>query len=162
MIFEDHPFPEGIEKLNTSKIHELFLTKLMELYQGEMRLLEVLSTLQEASCTDHLKKNVSEYQRKKGEQVERLQQVFLLDLPISGKNNRVMEVMMEECNNLTMIGKNLINDFAIGNMIMLISHLNQAAYQWLSSLALKLEMQQIIVFFEESFNMEKEIDMANY
>jgi len=100
MIFEDHPSPEGIEKIHSSKLHELFMAQLMELYQGEMRLLEVLTVLQEAVNTVQMKKIVAQYQRNKGAQVEGLQQVFvLLDLPISGKNNRITEVMMEECNN---------------------------------------------------------------
>src|SRR5690606_23253997 len=104
MIFEEHPSPEGIQKLNTSKLHEVFMTKLMELYQGEMRLLEVLTLLQEVSYTEQLKKVVTQYQRNKGEQVERLQQVFvLLDLPISGKNNRITDVLIEECNDLALI-----------------------------------------------------------
>lgn len=167
MIFEDHPSPEGIEKLKTSQLHELFMTKLREVYYGEMRLLEVLTLLQEVTFADRLKKIVSEYQRKKGEQVERLQQVFiLLDFPISGKTSRVMEVMIEECYHLIKNGKSLSNDFAIGNLIMFLSHQYQAAYQWLSSLTLKLKMKHITVFFEESFALEKEMDikmiMASY
>ena len=160
MIFEDHPSPEGIQKLNTSKLHEVFMTKLMETYQGEMRLLEILTLLQEASCTEQLKKVVTQYQRNKGEQVERLQQVFLLlDLPISGKNNRITEVLIEECSNLAIIGKSIINDFAIGHMVMRISHYNQAGYEWLFSLAYKLQMNEITAFLEENFNSEKEIDI---
>lgn len=160
MIFEDHPSPEGIEKFNTSKLHKIFMTRLMELYQGEMSLLEVLTILQEASCTDHLIKIISQYQRKKGQQVDSLQQVFiLLDLPISGKNNRIMEIIVEECKDLASIRKNIINDFAIGNMVIMISHYNQAAYEWLYSLAYKLEMQQIIPYLKDNFKLEKEIDI---
>ena len=160
MIFEDHPSPEGIQKLNTSKLHEVFMTKLMELYQGEMRLLEMLTLLQEASYTEQLQKVVTQYQRNKGEQVERLQQVFLLlDLPISGKNNRITEVLIEECSNLAIIGKNIINDFAIGHMVMRISHYNQAGYEWLFSLAYKLQMNEITAFLEQNFNSEKDIDI---
>lgn len=160
MIFEDHPSPEGIQKLNTSKLHEVFMTKLMELYQGEMRLLETLTLLQEASYTEQLKKVVAQYQRNKGEQVERLQQVFvLLDLPISGKNNRITDVLIEECRDLALFGKSTINDFAIGHIVMRISHYNQACYEWLFSLAYKLQMNEIISFLEENFNSEKEIDI---
>ena len=160
MIFEDHPSPKGIKQLNTSKLQELCMTKLMELYQGEMRLLEELVTLQEAVITASTKKIIAQYQRNKGDQVENLQQVFvLLDLPISGKNNRITDIMLEECQRLTMMGKNIINDFAIGNLVMKISHYNQAAYEWLFSLATKLKMLEIRVLLEENFNREKEIDI---
>lgn len=160
MIFEDHPSPEGIYKLNTSKLHELFMTKLMELYQGEMRLLEELVTLQEVAFTEHTKKIIAQYQRNKGDQVDHLQQVFvLLDLPISGKNNPVADMMLEECRNLTLIGKNIINDFAIGHLVMRISHYNQAAYEWLFSLATRLQMVEIRGLLEENFHREKVIDV---
>lgn len=160
MIFEDHPSPEGIKKLNTSKLYELFMTKLMELYQGEMNLLEELIILQEACSTDHMKKIVAQYQRTKGVQVERLQQVFiLLDLPITGRNSRIIEIMLEECRNLTLIGKTVINDFAIGNLVMKISHYNQAAYEWLFSLSTKLQMSEIRTLLGDNFHQEKEIDI---
>jgi|GEM_PF-1912002 len=160
MIFEEHPSPEGIDKLNTSKLHELFMTKLMELYQGEMRLLEELVVLQDAAFTDHTKRIITQYQRNKGDQIDNLQQVFvLLDLPISGKNNRITDIMLEECRSLTLIGKNFINDFAIGNLVIKISHYNQAAYEWLFSLAPKLQMVEIRSLLEENFNREKEIDI---
>lgn len=160
MIFEDHPSPEGIEKIHSSKLHELFMVQLMELYQGEMRLLEVLTVLQDAVDTVSMKKIVAQYQRNKGDQVEGLQQVFvLLDLPISGKNNRITEVMVEECNNLVLTGKNMINDFAIGNMVMKICHYNQASYGWLLSLAVRLGMASITGFLESNFGKEKEIDI---
>lgn len=159
MIFENYPSPEGIEKSNTSKLHELFMTKLMELYQGEMRLLEELNVLQEVCCTALTKKIITQYQRNKGGQVERLQQVFvLLDFPITGRNSRITEVMLEECRNLTSVSSDVINDFAISHLIMRISHYNQAAYEWLFSLATKLQMVEIREFLETNFNQEKEID----
>lgn len=160
MIFENHPSPEGINKLNTSKLHELFMTKLMELYQAEMRLLEELVVLQEAAYTEHTQKIIAQYHRNKGDQTDNLQQVFvLLDLPISGRNNRITDIMMEECRNLTLISKNIINDFAIGNLVMRISHYNQAAYEWLLSLATKLQLEDIKRLLEKNFNHEKEIDI---
>jgi ferritin-like metal-binding protein YciE len=156
MIFEDHPSPEGINKLNTSKLHELFMTKLMELYRAEMGLLEELVVLQEAAYTEHTKKIIAQYQRNKGDQIDNLQQVFvLLDLPISGRNNRITDIMMEECRNLTLISKNIINDFAIGNLVMRISHYNQAAYEWLFSLATKLQLEEIKGFLRRISTMKK-------
>src|SRR5690554_6762572 len=160
MIFEDHPSPKGIKQLNSSKLHELFMTKLMELYQGEMRLLDELVALQEAVFTESTKKIITQYHRNKGDQVENLHQVFvLLDLPISGKNNPIIEMMLGECRNLTTIGKNIINDFVIGNLVMKISHYNQATYEWLFSLATKLQMQEIRGLLESNFNREKEVDI---
>jgi len=53
----------------------------------------------------------------------------------------------------------MINDFAIGNMVMKISHYNQASYEWLLSLAVKLEMVSITEFLEANFSKEKEIDI---
>lgn len=159
MIFENLPSPDGIEKLNTSKLHELFLTKLMELYQGEMSLLDDLTLLQETAYTDHLRDILNQYQRNKGDQVDSLQHVFvLLDFPISGKNSAVMSLMIEECRHLAVVGKNIINDFAIGSWIMRTSHHNQAVYEWLFSLAIKLQMSEIKSFLEKNFELEKEID----
>lgn len=160
MIFENHPSPEGINKLHTSKLHELFMTKLMELYQGEMRLLEELVVLQEAAFTEFARKIIAQYQRNKGEQVDNLQQVFvLLDLPIAGKRNVIADMMLEEGRNLTLTSGNAINDLAIGNLVMRISHYNQAAYEWLFSLATRLQMPEIKTLLEENFNREKQIDI---
>ncbi len=160
MIFEDHPSPEGIEKIHSSKLHELFMAQLMELYQGEMSFLEVLTILQDAVATEQLKKIVAQYQRNKGDQVESLQQVFvLLDLPIAGKNSRITEVMMDECKNLALTGKNMINDFVIGHMVMKISHFNQASYEWLLTLAVRLGIASITEYLDANFRREKEIDI---
>ncbi len=160
MIFEDHPSPEGISKLHGSSLHELFMTKLMELYQGEMRLLEELVSLQEAAFTESAKKIINQYQRNKGDQVDNLQQVFVcLDLPISGRNSAITDMMLEECRSMALKGKNVINDFAIGNLVMRVSHYNQAVYEWLFSLATKLEMVEIKELLKENFGREKEIDI---
>lgn len=160
MIFENHPSPEGINKLHTSKLHELFMTKLMELYHGEMRLLEELVVMQEAAFTESAKKIIAQYQRNKGDQVDNLQQVFvLLDLPIAGKRHAITDMMLEEGRSLTLTGGNTINDFAIGNLVMRISHYTQAAYEWLFSLAIRLRMPEIKILLEENFNREKEIDI---
>lgn len=160
MIFENHPSPEGVSKLHSSKLHELFMTKLMELYQAEMRLLEELVMLQESASTEPAINIIAQYQRNKGNQVENLQQAFvLLDLPISGKNSRFNDIIIEECRNLTLIGKNVINDFAIGHLVMRISHYNQASYEWLLSLATKLQMDGVPILLEKNFDYEREIDI---
>lgn len=160
MIFENHPSPEGVNKLHNSKLHELFMTRLMELYQAEMRLLEDLLMLQESAFTEPAIKIIAQYQRNKGNQVDNLQQVFvLLDLPISGKNSRITDVILDECRNLSLIGKNVINDFAIGHLVMRISHYNQASYEWLFSLATKLKMEEIPRLLEQNLNHEREIDI---
>lgn len=160
MIFENHPSPEGLNKLHSSKLYELLMTKLMELYQVEMRLLEDLVMLQESAFTQPAMKIIAQYQRNKGIQLDNLQQVFvLLDLPISGRNSPATEVILEECRNMTLIGKNVINDFAIGHLIMRISHYNQASYEWLMSLATKLKIDGVPALLELNFNYEKEIDV---
>lgn len=160
MIFENHPSPEGINKLHTSKLYELFMTKLMELYQGEMRLMEELVVLQEAAYTETARKIIAQYQRNKGDQVDNLQQVFvLLDLPIAGKRNFITDMMLEEGQSLNLTGGNIINDFAIGNLVMRISHYNQATYEWLFSLATRLHLLEIKLLLEENFHREKEIDI---
>lgn len=160
MIFEDHPSPEGINKLHNSKLHELFLTKLMELYQVEMRLLEDLVVLQEAAFTESAKKIIAQYQRNKGDQVDNLQQVFvLLDLPVAGRRSPIADMIMEEGRSLTLSGNNVINDFAIGHLVMRISHYNQAAYEWLFSLATRLQQTDVKALLEQNYKREKEIDI---
>lgn len=160
MIFEDHPSPEGINKLHNSKLHELFMTKLMELYQAEMRLLQDLVVLQEAAFTELARKIIAQYQRNKGDQVDNLQQVFvLLDLPVAGRRSPIADMIMEEGRNLTLSGKNVVNDFAIGHLVMRISHYNQAAYEWLFSLATRLQLTEVKALLEQNYNREKEIDI---
>ncbi|HLT06422.1 MAG TPA: DUF892 family protein [Cyclobacteriaceae bacterium] len=160
MIFENHPSPEGINRLHTSKLHELFMTKLMELYQGEMHLLEELVGLQEAAYTQLARDIIAQYQRNKSDQVDNLQQVFvLLDLPIAGRNNPIADMMLEEGQHLALTGKNVINDFAIGHLVMRISHYNQAAYEWLFSLATRLQLPEVKDLLEQNFQREKAIDV---
>lgn len=160
MIFEDHPSPEGISKLHNSKLHELFMTKLMELYQAEMRLLEDLVVLQEAASTGLARKIIAQYQRNKADQVDNLQQVFvLLDLPVAGRRSPIADMIMEEGKNISLSGKNVINDFAIGHLVMRISHYNQAAYEWLFSLATRLHLNDVKALLEQNYRREKEIDI---
>ncbi len=143
MIFENHPSPEGLKDQFTSQLHELYITKFMELYYWEMKMLDILALMQTASETAPLQEKIGLYQRKKGEQVERLQQAFLLiDMPITGKKNEMVENMLNNFTNFTGV-KNNYNDYCIYSMVLSITHFNQASYSWLLTLAAKLGYAQI-------------------
>jgi ferritin-like metal-binding protein YciE len=158
MIFENHPTPEGLKDKFSSNLHELYINKFMELYYWEMKMLDILTLLQTAVSSVHLQEKIALYQRKKGEQVERLQQAFILiDMPITGKKCDMIESMQDNCTTFTQM-KDRYNDFRIYSMVLGINHFNQASYSWLHTLAAKLGYELIKEYLDENQQVEKEFN----
>jgi ferritin-like metal-binding protein YciE len=158
MIFENCPPPEGLKNKKTSKLHELYINKLMEIYHWEMRMLEKLTLLQMATESAPMQKSISIYHSKKGAQIERLQQVFILiDTPVGGKKCRFLDLVMQECNEV-ILSKNLFKDHTIFSTVLSIIHFNMANYQWLISLSPVLNYQHVQENLLKNMEVEKDVN----
>jgi ferritin-like metal-binding protein YciE len=156
MISQNHLSEERPHHVLRSKLHELYLVKLMELYYGEMKMLETLILLQTAADSPVLKKKLAMYHITKGEQVENLQQVFiLLDFPIAGKKSEIFDHLVDSCEmGGSMINKG--NDEKIYSMLLNLSHLNQTCYNWLLTMSKNLGVDEINSCLENNDEMERE------
>lgn len=156
MLYQNHLPEENPNPVPRSKLHELYVVKLMELYYWEMKMLETLTLLQSSSDSSVLQKKIAMYHIRKGEQVENLQQIFiLLDLPIAGKKCNMITLMLESCEELTN-DRSVANDDQIYSMLLTISHFNQTSYNWLISLSENLQMPDIQFCLNANLTMEQE------
>jgi ferritin-like metal-binding protein YciE len=156
MIFENYPPPEGLK--NKSKLHELYINKLMEIYHWEMRMLETLTLLQLATESAPMQKAIALYQSKKGAQVERLQQIFIdIDTPVGGKKCRFLDLVLQECNEV-ILSKNLFKDHNIFSTVLSIIHFNMANYHWLISLSPFLAYEHVQESLHKNLSIEKDIN----
>jgi len=158
MIFENCPPPEGLKNKKKSKLHELYINKLMEIYHWEMRMLEKLSLLQMATSSHPMQKAIAIYHSKKGAQIERIQQIFIdIDTPLAGKKCRFLDIVMQECNEV-IISKNLFKDHNIFSTVLSIIHFNMANYQWLISLSPVLGYEHIQESLQKNLAVEKDVN----
>jgi ferritin-like metal-binding protein YciE len=156
MLYQNQLPDENPNKVLRSKLHELYVVKLMELYYWEMKMLETLTLLQTASDSPILQKKIAMYHIKKGEQVENLQQIFiLLDLPIAGKKCNMISLLLESCEELTN-ERSVANDDQLYGMLLTISHFNQTSYNWLISLSSNLQIMDIELCLTANLTMEQE------
>jgi ferritin-like metal-binding protein YciE len=158
MIFQNCPPKEALNVKKSSKLHELYINKLMEIYHWEMRMLEKLTLLQMATESIPMQKAISTYHCKKGAQIERLQQVFIfMDTPVAGKKCRFLDLVMQECNEV-ILSKNLFKDHNIFSTVLSIIHFNMANYQWLISLSPVLGYPQILENLQINLAVEKDVN----
>jgi ferritin-like metal-binding protein YciE len=140
--------------LNLHQFEELFILKFREIYQAETRILDILALLHLVAKTDELKETIMVYYRTKGNQIDRIHEIFLhVDHPVKGKNNMLASNMLEFCKSIASKEKK-INEAELAEVLMELSHFFHCEYLWLRAIAVKLSNDQIIPLLD--LNLEEE------
>ncbi|WP_162633268.1 hypothetical protein [Echinicola strongylocentroti] len=159
MIFEDAPTPHHPIEHPNGDLHQWFMYKCMEVHQGEMKLLKCINILRihnDRWLPDQLLAN---FQLGKAIQIENLHKTFLLiDLPIGGKKNILMDFLLDQCFAHGTSTNGLPQDhFQLSQAILAINSMVQFSYRWMEEIARQLNQTEALPLLKENLRIENEI-----
>ncbi|QDH80350.1 hypothetical protein FKX85_15415 [Echinicola soli] len=159
MIFKHAPTPHRPVNFLNGDIHQWFMYKCMEVYQGEMKLLKCINILRihnDRWLPDQLLAN---FQLGKAIQIENLEKIFLLiDLPVGGKKNALMDFLLDQCFDYgaNSDGRSQ-NYFQLSQVILAINSLVHFSYRWMEETAKQLQQKEVFPLLAENLRIEGEI-----
>jgi ferritin-like metal-binding protein YciE len=153
---------DAIPGTKTSKLQELLLEELKDIYWAEKHLVKTLPNFQKAAHSQALQENIAEHLEQTKEHVTRLENVFeLLGHKPEAKKCDGMEGLTKE-------GESIIEETEEGTatrdvgLILAaqkVEHYEIATYGTLSRLARVLHLDEIAEILEKTLNEEKVADM---
>lgn len=151
--------PLSTHGLNVSLPHHspLLETKCMEVYQGEMKLLKCINILRIHHDRWLPNQLLAHFQLAKSIQIENLQKVFLLlDVPVGGKRNVLMDFMIGQCfgHGNQYQGKSP-DQFQLSQVILAINALVKLSYEWMEKVV--QHQKEILPLLVENLRIESEI-----
>jgi ferritin-like metal-binding protein YciE len=140
-------------------LNDMFITTLVEIYDGEMQLIEALPSLAEAAKDPELQTVISEHWSETKLHAEKLKEIAKnLKISLTKRKNKIMSALLS-------VGDNTINsvkedrdliDTAIENAAEKVEHYEIATYEDLIILAKRLKLDNdIIGKLKENFDEEK-------
>jgi ferritin-like metal-binding protein YciE len=145
---------------NLSKLDDLFLDELKDIFDAEKRLLKALPKMAKAASTDGLRQAFTSHLEETQGQVERLEQIFKhLEKPARGKKCQAMEGLIEE-------GKELMEQDATPAVLdaglicaaQKVEHYEIAAYGTLATWSKTLGYEKVSRLLAETLAEEKAAD----
>ncbi|MBL7720155.1 MAG: ferritin-like domain-containing protein [Flavipsychrobacter sp.] len=147
---------------DTSKLEELFVDSLKDIYWAEKHLLKALPKMQKAATSDELKMAIEDHIAVTGEQAARLEQVFeMMGKKAQAKKCEAMAGLTEEANSIVSETDKgtFTRDVGIIMAAQKVEHYEIATYGSLVTLARTLGQEDVAELLQVSLDEEKETDL---
>ena len=125
----------------------LFIDELEDIYDSELRIVDILPKLIDLASSPDLKKALSEHFKETQDQVDRVERIFaMLDLPATKNECEAMKGLLKEAEELiSSRTKSSLMDVVIISAAQKVEHYEIATYGTLRSFAKQLELDSDII-----------------
>lgn len=147
--------------MRNSKLHQLFLDQLKDIYWAENHIVESLPKMVEAATSDELKDALSEHLEVTKKHVSRLEDAFeSLDEKAEGKVCPAIKGLVKEGEEIIAEteGDTMVRDSALIIAAQKIEHYEIATYGSLVTLANRMNHTEVADLLDDTLGEEKEAD----
>jgi ferritin-like metal-binding protein YciE len=146
--------------MNATKLEDLFLMTLKDIYHGEKQIIKALPKMAKHAESPKLKSALEHHLEETKGQVERLERVFsLMDKPARGEACEAIEGLIEEGEEVMEKAKSAaVCDAGMIAAGQAIEHYEIARYGTLIAWATQLGMTEAAALLEETLEQEKKAD----
>lgn len=144
----------------STKLEDLFLMTLKDIYHGEMQILSALPKMVEKAESTELQNALKKHEAETNDQVERLKQVFsIMGQPVKGEECEAIKGLIAEGDEvMSEVDEPAVRDAGIIAAGQAIEHYEIARYGTLAAWARQLEMSEAADLLEETLDEEKQAD----
>jgi ferritin-like metal-binding protein YciE len=144
----------------TSKLEDVFLMTLKDIYHGEKQILKALPKMAKHAESPHLQEALTHHQAETKDQIARLERVFqLLQKPARGETCEAIKGLIQEGEEVMEKADNgAVCDAAMIGVGQAIEHYEIARYGTLIGWARQLGLMEATALFEETLKEEKKAD----
>jgi ferritin-like metal-binding protein YciE len=146
--------------MSLDSLHNLFVTELKDIYNGEKQLVTALPRMVKAASSSQLSDAITKHLKETEGHVARLEQIFRsLGLPVRGKQCKGMEGLLEEGKEMMEEdGEESVRDAALISAAQKVEHYEMAAYGCLRSYAQILGHNDAAKLLEQTLKEEEAAD----
>jgi len=147
MIFSDHPSPKKLSDHSNTALARLFVDHIKEMYGIEKDFIELLGHFLRREYTRRASNTLSLYASSGNENLERLEQTFLLiDTPIASSHGPMLMGLLKEGKDITEeeSSGSLITDLRIYKVVSTFNAYKLVCYAHLLAIAEKMELGEVV------------------
>jgi len=146
--------------MKLESLHELYLTELHDLYDGEKQIIKALPKMIESSTSAELRNALSNHLEETRAQVTRLEQIFRLhNEDVKGEKCKGLEGIIDEGKDLIKHDENVIvRDAAIISAAQKVEHYEMASYGTVRTWAELMGHDEAAQLLQQTLDEEGEAD----